>query len=61
MSLGISREELKPCPFCGASLVIRNVQVNGQFESVGLHPRNRCILAGKGYTSDEFKAWNTRP
>jgi hypothetical protein len=52
--------QLKPCPFCGESLNMRAVQITGGFDTVGLHPRNRCILAGKGFTEDEFGAWNAR-
>lgn len=61
-------EELKPCPFCGESLL--QEQPDGKYSKFRYHPRNSCIMANlwpNGDTmainiSDDFaiSRWNRR-
>lgn len=58
--------ELKPCPFCGASLSLRQPRIGDDYHE---HPKNVCVLAGDVFMSDPLtffdtpgalEAWNRR-
>ena len=66
-------EKLKPCPFCGADLVIVNtanitMEFNGKTiemapQKVFLHPPTKCLLDGHNIddrNSVEKEQWNRR-
>ena len=45
--------ELKPCPFCGGSLIERHA---GWFD----HPKGKCVLSGRAFHKGFIGQWNTR-
>ena len=49
--------ELKPCPFCGASMV---VVTKDMFTHPGTVGDGQCLMAGKGYYWEHIDWWNTR-
>lgn len=58
MSLGISREERRPCPFCDGPAFLVAMQ--------GIHQvwcrRDLCARGPiRGTAADAVEAWNTRP
>ena len=52
---GQNIEELKPCPFCGCSLVAQG--------SAYMHPNDKCIMTGTIFRreSSYFAKWQARP
>ena len=58
--------DLKPCPFCGASLVRYEPRREG--DGWFQHPTNGCVLASVGMgdpfvifeSAGDFARWNTR-
>ena len=49
--------EIKPCPFCGTSMVVVTKDMFAHPGTLGDH---RCLLAGKGYHWGHIDWWNTR-
>lgn len=49
--------EIKPCPFCGASM---RVATEYMFTHPGTFGEGECLLAGKGYHREHIDWWNTR-
>jgi len=56
-------EELKPCPFCGASLIAHDDQNDMYVRRYGTHyrhPYSLCYLADTEVTPSMIEEWNTR-
>lgn len=49
--------EIKPCPFCGTSMV---VVTKDTFSHSGTVGGGQCLLSGKGYYWEHIDWWNTR-
>ena len=47
--------ELKPCPFCGETLIEYNHP-----QGLSRHPDSNCMLEGIVIDATMFDAWNTR-
>lgn len=59
------REALKPCPFCGGAVEVRQSHVRGESDWIQHLPKDGgacCALEFSGFSieDDLVKAWNTR-
>ena len=56
--------DLKPCPFCGATLEYEEhvaILVQGQPTlQLRAHPAGECILSGMEVPKEDHEAWNRR-
>lgn len=57
----------KPCPFCGADLVLENrlnplakKYADIPFRTFYVHPKNGCFLEALALRGEQLEKWNTR-
>ena len=56
-----NRDKIKTCPFCGATLEEKNIELYGRIVTYCyIHPTANCILSLFSFHPREIHLWNRR-